>query len=263
MRVLLVGDTHGSRRAIKDSFDLAADTHCDRIFQLGDFGFDPKSKYGNAYLAWCNKHVKDDGIPFYFLAGNHENWNDLDYVFATYLTDEDGFHKYGNLRVAPRSNIWTWDGMRFANMSGAFSIDRKYRTLGLTWFEQELPTQHDIDALSELKELKKIDKVDVMLAHDAPVNLFEHQGKHNMVFHHPDASIAQDYMGLAIDTVEPYCLIHGHWHMFYQYFYHDVFCLALEQLTTPAHTVQFAIIDTHERTLSTYTSQEDVAFEIP
>ncbi len=263
MKVLLVGDTHGSRKAIATAFSVATELSCDLIFQLGDFGFDPRSRSGNSYLTWVNDVIKSQGVPFYWLAGNHEDWNDLDYIFATYLTDDDGFHLYGNMRLAPRSNVWTWDGIVFANMSGAFSIDKDQRIENISWFPQELPTHQDIDFLQERMGIKGLSEIDVLLSHDAPVNLYAHKGLHKMVFRHPDAEMAQTVMSRAVNELKPHVLIHGHWHMYYTYYHHNTLCVGLNEMTTNRYTIQMAVLDTQRRTLASVTSQEDVIFEIP
>lgn len=266
MRILLLGDTHGSRSAISFAFELASTHSCDRLFQLGDFGFWPKSEDGNTFLEFCDKQASGSGLPLYFLAGNHEDWNDLDYVFATYRTDEDGFHKYGAMRIAPRANAWVWDGINFANMSGAFSIDRKFRTLNLDWFEQEMPREEDLNVLQEIMWEKSIGHVDVMLAHDAPVNLYENLGHPDQVFDHPLAFVAQDIANKAVMSVEPSVYVHGHWHMGHRYWHDTTYCIGLNQMTqsqgVPNNSL--AILDTEKRTLSSlYNDSETIIFEIP
>lgn len=262
MRLLLAGDTHCSPSAIKDSFEQAVRLKCDKIFQLGDLGFWPRDRFGMKFLELIDVLVQRTGIPFYFLAGNHEDWDNLDIVFATYLKDEDGFHKYENLRLAPRSNIWTWDNMRFANMSGAFSIDRKFRTKGLDWFEQEMPTYEDVDRIRELLKMQGQKHIDVILAHDAPVNVKQHSGR-GVGFENALAEFTQNVHAYAVQVFKPSIYLHGHWHMAYQYYFDHTFCVAVDQMTTSTTTMNLCVLDTTERTLAAVYSTESIIFEIP
>lgn len=266
MKILFAGDSHGSRSVINAALDLAKDLSCDKIFQVGDFGFWPQSERGNVFLTYCDERMRQVGIPFYFLAGNHEDWNNLDYVYTTYRTDEDGFYQYGAMNIAPRVHAWEWGGMHFANMSGAFSIDRKFRTKNLDWFEQEMPTYQDAEHLMELLSEKQIGSVDVMLAHDAPVNMYQLLGFPEQVFVHALAFQAQEIADYAVREIAPSVYIHGHWHMGHRYWHGGTYCIGLNQMTVTGGPPDnsFTVLDTEKRTMSSlYGTHESVIFEIP
>lgn len=242
MRVLLVGDTHASRIAIERSFALAAKLTCDKIFQVGDFGFWPREKDGQEFLALCDQLSKDSGIPLYFLAGNHEDWGNLDIIFTTYATDEDGFHIYGNMRIAPRSHIWVWDGVTYGNMSGAFSIDRKQRRENWSWFKQEMPEMADVAQLMDLKEQMGIEHIDVMLAHDAPENLFAVVGEYHRVIKSTTGMKSQEVSMAALQQMKPTVYVHGHWHYNLQYWVETTLCLGLNMANDGTEDA-YAVID--------------------
>ncbi len=262
MKVLLLGDTHGSRNEITKAFKLAKQTNCNTIFQLGDFGFWPSSPEGNVFLTYTNEQCSKYGIAFYFLAGNHEQWNDLDIVFATYKTDDDGFYMYGDMRIAPRSHLWHWGGLTFANMSGAFSIDRRFRAKGHGWFPQELPSWDDVDHLKKLLDESLYDHVDIMLTHDAPVNLHSNMGNHQYVFDHPEAFLSQEIISSAVETIKPTALVHGHWHMSYQYYFDTTYCIGLDQTTGGSHFYSNITIDFENKILErVYMNTNQTVFE--
>jgi hypothetical protein len=41
--------------------------------------------------------------------------------------------------------IYFIDGKKFFVFGGAYSTDRAYRELGVTWFEKELPSEEEYD----------------------------------------------------------------------------------------------------------------------
>lgn len=229
MKILLVGDTHCSRTAVRMAFDLADELACDKIFQLGDFGFWPRFDNGQEFLQFCSDEVKNTEIPLYFLAGNHEDWSDLDIIFTTYATDEDGFYKYENMRIAPRSHLWTWNDVIFGSMSGAFSIDWKGRTKDWDWFSQEVPTMKDVEHLIELKKEANIQHIDIMLAHDAPENIFRINGRHEWVIKDAIAESSQAACAEALRQLKPSFYAHGHWHHRIKYWYEETFCYGLDK----------------------------------
>lgn len=244
MKILLVGDTHASRTAVSLAFDIATKSACDKIFQVGDFGFWPRFKNGNAFLQFTNDLVEDTDIPFYFLAGNHEDWNDLDIIFTTSATDEDGFHKYGKMLIAPRTHVWSWENVSFGLISGAYSIDRIRRTKDWDWFAQEVPTAEDVnDLVSRLNEAK-LDHVDVMLAHDAPENIFGITGLTDWIIKSDDAEACQAICLDALTKLKPSLYMHGHWHHNIKYWRDETFCYGLDKADDGAHGA-FAILDLH------------------
>lgn len=245
MRVLVAGDTHASRTAIQNIFNYAENFECSTIFQVGDFGFWPADVGGKNFLSFTSKLIDKTGIDLYFLPGNHEDWNELDDLYARNGINEDGFHLYDNIHVAPRSNAWVWDNVRFMNLSGAFSIDRKFRTKNISWFEQETPRLSDITNLENKIGPQSPYHFDVCFSHDAPVNLFSHQGHHEMVFDNPEAFASQETIAKAIEVFDPNFFIHGHWHQKYDYFFLTTFCLGLDQASGGRYWA--CVIDTETR----------------
>lgn len=197
--LLLAGDTHGDLSQIRYLLLVAQQEGIDRIVQVGDFGFWPHME---PFHERVGKAAQQAGVDFYWLDGNHENFDALDEAVPADCAEP--WHMTGNLWYLPRASTWEWDGCRFMALGGAYSIDKEYRTPGRSWWPQETITGAQVYAAMDRGP------VDVLLTHDAP------EGACPIV--------TGDYKGdeisrgnrLAItavmEAVEPRLLVHGHYH---------------------------------------------------
>ncbi len=126
-RLLVAGDTHGNHMHWKHVLLPAARKHqVDGIVQLGDFGYWPLTGEGLNYLAWLSAELDDDDLRVIFVDGNHEDHKALRQLPAR----ADGFVEVTDrILWAPRGHRWTWQGVRFLALGGAYSIDGQYRKL--------------------------------------------------------------------------------------------------------------------------------------
>lgn len=100
--------------------------------QLGDLGF-----------------IYPDLKDFRFIPGNHDNYS----LLPEYSLGNYGFTKFG---------------MEFFFIRGGFSIDRKWRRIGIDWWPQEELSQEQGEAcLSLYKDVKP----DLVLSHECPYEL--------------------------------------------------------------------------------------------
>lgn len=224
-KVLLVGDTHGVGFCLAHAINLAVEWKLDAIFQVGDFGYWPRSgTTRNSFIALA----AEAPLPIYWLPGNHEDWDDYEAVLPALDKDADGFGVWGSMRIAPKAHSWTWDGWRFGSLGGAYSVDRSMGTQGQSWFEQELPQYEDIDVLP--------DKLDVLLTHEAPLNLANVHGWSTPKAWKIDPELSaqsQNVIFSAIEKTKPGLCVHGHWHIRMNYMVDDTFVQALDQASTP------------------------------
>ena len=97
----------------------------------------------------------------------------------------------------------------FGFLGGAFSIERRDRTLGIDWWQHEVTDTDDVARLGD-------DALDVLITHDSPagINLLsswrlpsEDQVRADEV----RALIAQ-----ATAATSPRLVVHGHWHHGYE-----------------------------------------------
>lgn len=201
MKVLLAGDTHGNIRHVKSLIEIAVYEGCDRIVQLGDFGFWPHIEDFDAQV---NRAAMEAGITFYWLDGNHENFDQLEKE-----VDFNSAHPqqmYANLWYLPRGSTWEWDGCRFMALGGAYSIDKHRRVEGHSWWPQELITSAQVErAVSR-------GQVDIMLTHDTPeggcpIPVISLHGKGDEISRGNRLAVSA-----VLESAKPRLLAHGHMH---------------------------------------------------
>ena len=208
-RVLVAGDTHGNLLHWEHVLLPAARAHqVDGIVQLGDFGYWPLTRDGAAYLRELDHALAADGRWLVFIDGNHEDHLAL----RQFSPRSDGFVPITpRILWAPRGQRWTWQGVRFLALGGAYSIDRQGRTLNSGrwgWFEEETITAEQAAAAIAGGP------ADVLLAHDAP------RGAIPQVlwapWYAPSTLACADHVQAVAVATQPRLLLHGHWHQFQQ-----------------------------------------------
>lgn len=217
MRMMFLGDCHGSRGFTCDAINIASKFGIDRLVQVGDFGFWPGMESGRQFLGEVGKHAVHKRMPFYWIAGNHEDHDAIDEMVTTAITsdsiDEDPTVSpfvHGKRLTHIRSGArWEWDGVVFGALSGAFSIDRANRTkhsYAFGWFPNEVPDPDLIPGLG---------KVDVLVTHEAPTvpAPLAASGSFRSI---PESTESQQVVYDALTASQPDHLVHGHWHCNYR-----------------------------------------------
>lgn len=217
MATLLVGDVHGDKDFLGSCFFVAEAKGANRILQLGDFGwawprmkltkkqwgerYEPVPQYELEKLA--EKLVQRFGIPLYAIDGNHENHDELDHDADEFVPKGDGVF------YVPRGLAWEWDDKRWLSMGGAYSIDLRNRTPGVSWWPEETPCWEQIDRAN------KRGKVDVVVSHDAPWGV-DVPGEHaaGKVIHRPSRWTRKGLASI-LDACQPQFWFHGHHHVRY------------------------------------------------
>jgi hypothetical protein len=214
MKILLLGDTHGNPYAIEYAFGVALNYGCDKIFQLGDYGFWEHMHGGPEFLQVTSELATLNNIPFYWLDGNHENHVMLRQTYYANPAIDGMWQIRPNLYYSPRGNRFSWDGVDFMTMGGAFSIDRGQRKIGKSfWFEEEI-TDEDIDrGIGDWPT-----PVNILLSHDLPDGvdlgrIISRRGVNYRVIR--EAQAGRDKLRRLVDTVRPTHVFHGHYHVRY------------------------------------------------
>ena len=101
------------------------------------------------------------------IRGNHDN--------PSYF---DGNHDYEFIKFLPDYSTMEIDGLNHLFIGGALSIDRRVRTKGIDYWENEGFVK-DLDKISELKN------IDVVVTHTAP-NFVEPFGFNGIVAHYAE-----------------------------------------------------------------------------
>ena len=202
MKLILAGDTHGSKMQIEYLCQVAIANDVDKIVQLGDYGigFDPY--WNNA----VNKRAKAAEIDFYFLRGNHDAPSEIRKLVDVDLMEIQSMDT--NLYYLPDGCKWDWDGCTFMSVGGAHSIDQQWRTEGISWWADEEPQRHQVERAIDQGD------VDVLLTHDAPEGCVDGIGGPNDRF--PDATASRLAISAVFNSCLPEYLYHGHYHRYYK-----------------------------------------------
>ncbi|HEX8348190.1 MAG TPA: metallophosphoesterase [Actinoplanes sp.] len=157
-RVAFVGDLHmnteWARRAIRHALDQGARMIC----QLGDYGY----TFAPDFVEAVEEELQRGNAWLLFVDGNHEDFPKL----YDYPTTSIGLRAVSR-RVAhmPRGYRWEWGGVRFLAMGGAYSVDRKFRVPGVSWWAEETITPRQV------AEAAEPGPVDVLISHDCPAGV--------------------------------------------------------------------------------------------
>lgn len=229
------GDTHGTLERFWDVADSRRD--CDTLVVLGDFG-----------MVW-NPQARDeqrkldelDAMPYrcLFIDGNHENHEALDAmpvekrdVGRVHVLRENVLHLVRGQVV----RLPTGDGgtVSCAVMGGATSVDAKWRTPHVSWWEREMPSDAEFDALEEALDAHAR-TTDLVLTHTLPAHLKQAAlsvtgaYEHDPAYNRPDK--LEQFLEHVSQTTTYQAWLFGHWHIDYAFddrhicLYEDVLAL--------------------------------------
>lgn len=199
-RLLVAGDVHGNLAWMRTLCDLAAQHGCDAVLQLGDFGYWPHYPDGVRFLQHVSRHATHTGLNVYWIDGNHENHDAL-----AALAPRDGFITVSERCLyVPRGHRWTWRGVRFGALGGAFSIDWRDREPGKSWWPEEIPTVEDVERLGTAP-------LDVLVTHEAPAGV-PLEGYRLPAEDEVRAEEVRRHVRSAVEATLPTLVLHGHWH---------------------------------------------------
>lgn len=164
MRILFIGDTHGSIDLDKLSEEKVKELQLnnnDVIIHCGDIGVPWNENDLSVLEYWRN-------LPCQVIVnlGNHENYNWIEKQPLIERYGGKGYQMGENIFAPLIGEILTVHGKTFWFYPGAYSIDYGYRTLNKSIYTQELPLKADSD--KAVKYLKEFGKVDVIISHDGP-----------------------------------------------------------------------------------------------
>ena len=215
------GDWHGNTAWAQSCLKMFASHAVTQVYHVGDFGVWPGPE-GEKFLRRTAKVADSFGQTLYIVLGNHENYDRV----ARMDLGEDGWltlPAYPALKFAPRAHAWQdAEGVTFAALGGAGSIDRDLREEGKTWWRAEEITDADVAAFVALPRVTAAAgdyscAVDIMLSHEAPAGLSRGGGPLPTfvtpeVLH--DCWQQRVRLRAAVEVARPRWLIHGHWHQF-------------------------------------------------
>lgn len=211
----MCGDTHGNGNHIRHLFATALRNECQAIFVLGDFGYWEHGREGVEFLDRVNDRAAEVDTEIYFLDGNHDKTGLLLERYGDRRDDEGFMLVRDHIHYAPRGHRWTWAGVRFIALGGAYSTDKQWRLdrerktgkPGSLWFPEEEMSDEDMAAV-----LADGTPVDVMLAHDKPRASNPGWNREDL----PECWPNQDRLQRAVAALRPRLYLHGHLHYRYK-----------------------------------------------
>lgn len=205
-RLLVAGDTHGNARWVSRLCERASALGCRAILQLGDFGWWLPERQGELFLAQADASLSFYGLVLFWVDGNHENHTSLRQHARWAERDQSGAVVTSErTRWLPRGHRWSWNGVRFGALGGAFSIDWHLRTPGVSWWPEEITTDTDVAVIGD-------EPLDVLVTHDAPAGF---PANHPIRVDPADEARSYDVrlrLADAVEATRPRLVLHGHWH---------------------------------------------------
>lgn len=203
--IYITGDTHGEfGRFAENNLKDAAWTEKDVLIVCGDFGFVfTGSKGERAKL----DYLAQKPYTICFCDGNHENFPLL-FSYPEELWCGGRVHRIRkNVLHLMRGQIFEIQGKTVFAMGGAYSLDRAYRNLGRSWWEEEIPCEAECEE-ARLNLEKSGNRVDLVITHTAPAAALHAMGKfpdqHEENF---QRFLRKLYLNLEFDR-----WYFGHWH---------------------------------------------------
>ena len=136
----------------------------DYVIICGDFGGvwygDERDNY---WLNW----LEEKNFTTLFIDGNHENFAALSqYEKCSWNGGKVQYIRPSVIHLL-RGYVYDLEGMKIFAMGGARSSDRAYRTVGTSWWPEEMPDAQEITRARQNLAIND-NQVDIMITHDAP-----------------------------------------------------------------------------------------------
>ncbi len=155
--------------------------------------------------------IRNKNIEIHWCPGNHENWDVLDTFKDKHQIQPKIYYRdFGSILKLPDDRIVMFCG-------GAVSIDKEYRILGQTWWNQETISEKDMYKLPDIK-------VDIIISHTVP-NCWLDSVTTNTDFEYYDPSTTA--LETIFDIYKPKLWYSGHFHKYANGVYKNCkwFCL--------------------------------------
>ena len=206
--IYLTGDMHGEAGRFYYLYKFYNEknwTKDDYLIVTGDFGFIlANDRSENLFLDDLEKRP----YTILFVCGNHECFPAI-YRYPTAEWHGGKVHQIRrNIYHLMRGQVYDICGKTFFTFGGAFSIDRESRTLGESWWQEELPTSEEyLEGFANLAKHNK--KVDYIITHTMPSEMI----RAIEMTPHPGESDLTRYLDTVSRGVTFRHWFCGHWHV--------------------------------------------------
>ncbi|MCQ2465733.1 MAG: metallophosphoesterase [Oscillospiraceae bacterium] len=174
--IFITGDVHGEydlRKFGKDEFPVQSElTKKDYVIICGDFGFLwDESKTEKYWLKWLDRKP----WTTLWIDGNHENYT----LLSRYLIEDWNGGKIQKITDSIyhlcRGSIFTIEGRKIFAFGGAESHDKQFRTPGISYWPQEMPSLKEL--ITGAENLNRNDwKTDIVVSHSLPTFILKELG---------------------------------------------------------------------------------------
>lgn len=169
--IYITGDTHIpcdiSKINTKNFPDSKNLSKKDYLIICGDFG--GVWSNDNEELYWL-KWLDNKKFTTLFIDGNHENFNLLNEFEIIDFCGGKAHKISDSIYHLMRGQIYEIDSYRFFTFGGASSHDKEYRTKDENWWEEELPSESELNHAKT--NLEAVDwTVDYIITHCAPTSI--------------------------------------------------------------------------------------------
>lgn len=209
MSFIIAGDTHGMfdmGKVIQFFNNHEGEyTSDDYLIICGDVGV---CGFSSSDESETRKVLRNLPVTTLFIDGNHENFEQLD-AYGVDMWNGGKVHFIESSIIhLMRGQVFEIDGTRFFTFGGAYSIDKMYRTEGISWFPEELPNREEYE--EGWYNLEKADfQVDYILTHSGPREVIAAIGYGEL----SDCEVElQQYLQRVADNTEFKAWYFGHFH---------------------------------------------------
>lgn len=208
-RLLITGDLHGDTAAL--TMIAKKMLPGDVLFVAGDFGFifrDTSDEH--SFLTDVDIFLRKMGAYIVWVDGNHENHKAIN-EFPVDSWQGARVHMIrSHIIHVLRGEVLTLKGKHIFCFGGAFSIDRSWRVLNESYWEEEIPA--DVEYQNGNDKLEKYNyKIDYVVTHTCPVNLLPSLGSYHAALEERQLQNYLQYVSEQIDgSLQTWFF--GHWH---------------------------------------------------
>lgn len=250
-KIMICGDWHCDTRHVRKVIKQAHDMGIKTIMQVGDFGLWTGEPEGFGYLDTMNEECRKWGVKVYFVAGNHDDWNDLDWMEKHHAKTYAGLTIVrSHIRYTGRVKRWAIDGKVFQAVGGAVSIDKSTRVLNKDWWAQEAIPEKVVYGLEQAGR-----RADYLLTHDAPSCAPFRRLKDD-----PESTAHRQLMNRIGRVVRPKLWFHGHYHTWMENypFMHQTGYTSCYGLDMNGDYYHYVVLDTETNAVHTATGKINI-----
>ena len=168
MSFIISGDTHGTidigkvvRFFGEHEDEYTPDDYLIICGDVGACGFSASDE------ANTREVLRNLPVTVLFVDGNHENFEQLNSYPVDVWNGGKVHFVDDNIIHLMRGQVFDIEGTRFFTFGGAYSIDKMYRTEGVSWFPEEIPTRAEYE--EGWNNLEKAGfQVDYIFTHTGP-----------------------------------------------------------------------------------------------